>query len=241
MNLKRVLVPIGIFAVVIATVGTTAGLLFAAYSVPNGADRPVETSGMPQEPEPDPTPTPAVKAPAELSELQKEDALSVEGHVWAGSNKSLPSGGSHVYTWQDGNRTMRVVLQEHLVVRNNAAINPLDDVVTRGTDHSIVRSQPWHGGTGGPVFRPESGGGLMTLPGDLLLALDPEWDQERVMQFFHENGILVQDVVELDFLENVFLLETLPGFPALYRANALAPLDGVVAASPNWARELELK
>ena len=241
MHLKRLVVPIGAAIVAIAALGATAGLLFAAYSVPYGTDRPVEVGGAPQQPEPEPTPVPVTKAPPELAELQKEDALSAEAYDWAGPREDLPSGDGQVFTWQDGDRPMRVVLQKDLVVRDNATINPLDDVISRGSNESIVRSQPWHSTNGGPVFRSESGGGLMTLPGGLLLALDPEWDDAKVTQFFDENGILHKDVTEMDFLENSFLVETQSGFGALDMANALAQRHGVVAASPNWARALEAK
>ena len=62
-----------------------------------------------------------------------------------------------VQTWEDGDRSMRVLLQNDLVVQKTAANTPDDVVVVSGADSR-------------PVFRSESGGGLMTLPGGVLLA-----------------------------------------------------------------------
>ena len=62
----------------------------------------------------------------------------------------------------------------------------------------------------------------MTLPGGVLLALDPTWDGTQVEDFFSENGISADQVSELDFIENGFVVETGAGFPSLDLANELA-------------------
>ena len=51
----------------------------------------------------------------------------------------------------------------------------------------------------------------MTLPGGILLALDPEWDRDAVEGFFSRNGISTDRTSELGFLANGFLVETEPG------------------------------
>ena len=146
-----------------------------------------------------------------------------------------------VYTWKDGNRIMRVVLQDDLAVQKRAA-NTLQDVAVAGVGKdSAGRKQDNKGGDFQPVFRSESGGGLMTLPGGVMLALDPEWDQARVESFFSRNEISTDQTSGLDFLENGFLVETEPGFPSLELANALAGQKGVLISSPNWWREVEAK
>ena len=94
-----------------------------------------------------------------------------------------------VYTWEDGDRTLTVVLQRDLVVQETAANTPEDVVVAGGARDSIVQKQPEPGQDARPVFRSESGGGLMTLPGGVLLALDPEWDEAGVESFFSRNNI----------------------------------------------------
>ena len=145
-----------------------------------------------------------------------------------------------VYTWQDGDRTLGVVLQDDLVVQDTVSIKSGDVVVVKGGDTSIVEGRAGNGGSE-PVFRSESGGGLMSLPGGVLLALDPQWDEAQVDDFFDRNGISADRVSELGFIPNGFVVETEPGFPSLELANALAGQDGVTVSSPNWWREVQAK
>ena len=146
-----------------------------------------------------------------------------------------------VYTWQDGDRTLRVVLEPRQAVYETVADTTEDGEVEKGASDNIVRERSGSVSDGQPVFRSESGGELMTLPGGILLALDPEWDQHTVEKFFSRNGIAFDRTSELDFLPNGFFVETEPGFPSLELANTLADQDGVILSSPNWSREVELK
>ena len=146
-----------------------------------------------------------------------------------------------VHTWEDGDRTMRVVLQDDLVVQKTVANTSEDVVVSEGAEDSVVRKRARHGPDALPVFRSESGAGLMTLPGGVLLALDPGWDDAQVEGFFSNNEIPAERVSELGFLQNGFLIETEPGFPSLELANALAGQEGVLISSPNWRTEVEAK
>ena len=148
------------------------------------------------------------------------------------------SGEGAVYTYEDSDRTLRVILQEDLVVRQTGSDVPTDDVARRAAGGNIVRRQFGHGGADLPVFRSASGGGLMTLPGGVLLALDPEWDEARVERFFVENNIAQALISELDYITNGFFVDTEPGFPSLELANALAAQKGVLVSSPNWWREV---
>ena len=85
--------------------------------------------------------------------------------------------------------------------------------LSKGVASSIVEKQASHGDDAGPVFKSESGGELMTLPGGALLALDPEWDETQVEDFFAQNGISSDKVSELDFIPNGFVIETGSWFP----------------------------
>lgn len=125
------------------------------------------------------------------------------------------------YTWQDGDTTRRVVLQTDLVAHGAR----IAKVGSAGT------------GAGQPVFRSESSGTLMTLPGGVLLALDQDWTEDEVEAFFARNDIDESRVSELGWLTNGFEVETEPGFPSLNLANALAGQDGVEISSPNWSME----
>ncbi len=143
-----------------------------------------------------------------------------------------------VYTYEDGDRTIRVILQGDLVVQETGADTPSDGAVRRTAGGNIVRKQSGQGGADLPVFRSASGGALMTLPGGVLLALDPEWDRAAVNGFFARNNISKGRISDLDYIPNGFFVRTEPGFPSLELANALAAQKGVLLSSPNWWREV---
>lgn len=148
------------------------------------------------------------------------------------------------YSWQDGDRTLEATLQPDLTVREDGATLPSDEVIADTGAGSVVRGQQGSSEStqsdGLPVFRSDSGA-LMTLPGGVLLALDPEWSQTDTDAFFATNQITLDQVSELEWLPNGFFIETEPGFPSLELANALAGQDGVVFSSPNWWTERATK
>jgi hypothetical protein len=232
MKIGKLAVPLTAIAAVVILGAFTAGLIanavLASEPEPELAGTPTPEPPKKSIPEPPGNSQPLVKSrqPVPVAERSVKGEDSDQGTV---------------YTWEDGDRTQRVVLQDDLVVQNNDAITPGDDVVARGVGDSIVRKHPRHTQDDPPVFRSESGGGLMTLPGGVLLALDPEWDEDMVDSFFSENGISKDRTSELGFIENGFVVETEPGFSALELANELAAQDGVVISSPNWWREVETK
>ena len=117
------------------------------------------------------------------------------------------------YTWQDGDRTMTVLLQTDLVVERGADGLPRDVVSANEDGTNVVRSaEAQSKGDTLPVFRSESRA-LMTLPGGVLLVLSSEWSQAETNAFFSNNGIKMDRVSELGFVANGFFVETEPGFP----------------------------
>ena len=138
------------------------------------------------------------------------------------------------YTWQDGDRILRARLATNLTVQRTDS-NTSDDVVyASDPQQSIVERQARHGRSNSqPVFVSPSGG-LMTLPGGILLVLDPDWDEADVKGFFSRNSISRGGTSELGFVANGFFVESEPGFPSLRLANDLASQDGVILSSPNW-------
>ncbi len=145
-----------------------------------------------------------------------------------------------LYTWRDGERTGRVRLQPQLVLQPSSA-NVKGDVVLRDDGReSIVERRARHAAGGLPVFRNE-GGSLVTLPGGVLLVLDPGWDQSRINRFFSANAIKASRVTPQAFADNAFLVATEPGFASLELANALAEQDGVLIASPDWRSQIALR
>ena len=141
-----------------------------------------------------------------------------------------PPSAEQVYTYQDGDRTVRVVLQPDLEVSEDGS-----GARSRG-EHIVTKDRAGRS-TGHPVFRSESSGTLMTLPGGVLLVLDAEWGTAETNAFFARNRITPNRVSAMGITANSFFVETAPGFPSLDLANALATQDGVRLASPNWWRE----
>ena len=213
----------------------TAVPAFKAESTPTPTAAPVLTVN--------PTPTSVLEPPKNSEKLEKPQQLTPPPNRSAIEAESQGKGSDQgtVYTWEDGDTTRRVVLQDELVVQETAANTADDVVVVEGVGDSIVRRQPRHDQNSLPVFRSESDSGLMTLPGGVLLALDPEWDHAKVDGFFSENGISKDRTSELDFIENGFLVETEAGFPSLNLANESAAKSGVIISSPNWWREAQPK
>ena len=141
-----------------------------------------------------------------------------------------------MYTWKDGDSTRQVWLETDLVVKIDSPVGPLQDAVVEVEGFGRDRDDAGGAQDGWPVFRSRSGS-LMTLPGGVLLVLDPDWDEAQTDGFFSRNGIKHSRVSELDYLPNGFYVETEPGFPSLDLANSLAAQDGVELSSPNWWRE----
>ena len=197
------------------------------------------------------SPATAARSPrVELPEAQPDDSggsavLLVAGRGGArrpvagltaeattGAAGSFEQGAGPEYTWQDGDDTRTVRLQSSLAVTPGSGE---DD----GRASVVPRSEQGAGAGSLPVFRSGSGA-RMTLPGGILLLLDPDWDEARIDQFFAEHQISRDRVSERAFGENAFFVETAPGFPALELANALAGQPGVLVSSPNWKREATL-
>ena len=251
--------------VVIPTVATVGVILLGVVAVALVA-RGVLASEPASEPDPTPTPasvvdsstesTPVPEVTVDLADTPKEitlelpvlpdKSLSPKSQTTqrsTGATRSEPpvQPEGNTYSWEDGDRTLNVVLEEDLVVQKTSEVTAADVVVSKGVVDSIVQKQTSHGAGAGPVFKSESGGELMTLPGGILLALDPTWNETQVEDFFSENGISADQVSELDFIENGFVIETESGFPSLDLANELASQDGVLISSPNWSRQVETK
>ena len=135
------------------------------------------------------------------------------------------SGEDGVYTWRDGDRIIPVRIETKRAVQG------------RTDRRSDVK--------GDSDYRTESivsvsvGGDTMSLPGGVLVVLNPSWSKSRTGTFFSKNGIAPGRVSRLESMNNTFVVETAPGLPSLRLANALATQDGVRVASPNWQMEVE--
>ena len=199
-------------------------------------------SGTASTPTPVPTTDDALEfiAPPDSSGSSKRQD-PIAGGDPASSQKGVPGADGPVqgdaYTWEDGDRTLTAYLQTDLVVEKDSGGLPRDVVAANDGGGNVVRGADAQSKSDTlPVFRSESGD-LMTLPGGVLLVLDPEWNEAQVSSFFSDNGIKLAQVSELSYAVNGFFIETEPGFPSLDLANTLATLDGVELSSPNWGRE----
>ena len=249
MKLGRVVIPT-IATIAVGAVGAVAVALVAngvLASEPATEPTPTPVPSAEVNTSADPTPEPATTVTPFLLELpalpdKSEDAgRTVERSTGATRSEPPAQSQGKTYSWEDGDRTLNVVLQEELVVQKTSEVTTEDVVVVKGVSDSIVQKQAGHDTDAGPVFRSESGGELMTLSGGVLLALDPDWDESQVDDFFTQNNISNDRVSELDFIENGFVIETGSGFPSLNLANELAEEDGVLISSPNWSRQVETK
>ena len=127
-------------------------------------------------------------------------------------------------SWRDGERTIALTLTEE-------GRQPGKGSAAAAVDDPTVPQ---------PVFRSHSGT-PMTLPGGVLLKLDPSWSDAEVEMFFENSGIGIHQVLTLDYLPNGFFVETEAGIGSLELANALAGQKGVEASSPNWRRRVQTR
>ena len=248
MKLGRISSPVIAIAAILLLGGAVSGLVASGAILASEAavtPIPAPTAEAAVTPIPAPTAEPTVTptpVPLKLPEVPDKSSPPTERSTQATrSERAAALDQGTIHTWEDDDRTIRVLLQNDLVVQKTAANTSEDVVVAERAEESVVQKQARHGPDARPVFRSESGGGLMTLPGGVLLALDPGWDDAQVEDFFSHNDISTDRISELGFLQNGFLIQTEPGFPSLEIANALAGQDGVLISSPNWSTEVEAK
>ena len=235
MKLERNLIPILAIAAILLLAVPAVGMVVGMALASEPGDESAASAGEPELPPLELPPLPEKNYhPADSP--PKQPPIAGSRADWDGSTDQ-----GKVHTYEDGDRTVRVVLQDDLVLQKNSAVTPSDSVVVKGSTQSIIRKGSDGGQDNLPVFRSESGGGLMTLPGGVLLSLDPKWDKAQVDRFFSDSNISPEQVSELGFIPNGFLVETEAGFPSLDLANSLARQDGVELSSPNWWSEVEAK
>ena len=235
MKLERNLIPILAIAAILLLAVPAVGMVVGMALASEPGDESAASAGEPELPPLELPPLPEKNYhPADSP--PKQPPIAGSRADWDGSTDQ-----GKVHTYEDGDRTIRVVLQDDLVLQKNSAVTPSDSVVVKGSTQSIIRKGSDGGQDNLPVFRSESGGGLMTLPGGVLLSLDPKWDKAQVDRFFSDSNISPEQVSELGFIPNGFLVETEAGFPSLDLANSLASQDGVEISSPNWWSEVEAK
>ena len=146
--------------------------------------------------------------------------------------------------WRDGDRLVPVQIE----VLDPPGTGTPGNGGTRGSEASgqqqrsvqELRSDPSGDGESAEI-QVSVGGVPVSLPGGVVVALDPAWSRAETDAFFAANGIGPERVSELGFTTNAFLVETAPGIPGLVLSNSLAVRDGVRLASPDWEMGLEVQ
>jgi hypothetical protein len=83
---------------------------------------------------------------------------------------------------------------------------------------------------------PSQSGRKRALPGNVIVTLNPAWDEAAVKTWAGSRRLEI--VQKLEIGPNVFVIKTGPGLEALETANALYRSDGVIAAFPDWWEEV---
>ena len=138
------------------------------------------------------------------------------------------AGQGRFHTWQDGERTMRVRLL------SGADITERDSAAEMVAGHRQLGDELLEA-----LFLDDNGGQVMTLPGGVLVQLDPAGTVTDAEAFFSQNGIMADRLTAMTFADNAYLVGAPPGLPSLELANSLAGRPGVVTSVPNWRMPVE--
>lgn len=146
------------------------------------------------------------------------------------------------FTYWDGDDQVTVYLvaepsEAQAWAQDGAAASDAASALSRATDR---RLPPASWSSAETVFETQSGI-EMSLPGGVILMLDPEWSPQQAAAFFAEHGIEPRDATEMSWIDNGFVVDADPGVGSLLLANSLVGQPGVVMSAPDWAFELEVK
>lgn len=165
------------------------------------------------------------------------------------------------YVWYDGKEEKTVWLDQELAVEfdpspsGESAFKKADVKAKELTNRrGAVRLWKLGGGTDtrevmaqlkavhptgrySPVLRdsPSGAGRKWALPGDVIVYLNPSWDNAAVKAWANSRGLEI--VQKLNIGPNVYVIKTGPGLESLETANKLYRSGEVISASPNWWQE----
>jgi hypothetical protein len=83
---------------------------------------------------------------------------------------------------------------------------------------------------------PTSTARMRALPGNIIVYLDPAWDGAAVNAWVSKHQLEI--IKKLEIGPNIYLIKTGPGLEALNTANALYKSGEVVAAFPDWWKQV---
>jgi len=116
----------------------------------------------------------------------------------------------------------------------------LTNIVTAKAAIKSLKSSPTNGKYS-PVLHdaPSSSGRKRALPGNIIVHLDSSWGQDLIDGWLNQNNLEV--VKKLNIGPNIFVIKTDSGLAALELANRLHDAGEVVAAYPDWWKEVVAK
>ena len=173
-----------------------------------------------------------VEVVAERNNTPPKGPAPVSGSRSLDSEGRSGSAEGRVYTWQDGDSTRRVRVLADLTLNRDGEVVARQDVAKdtadggRDTDGSP------------PVFRAESSGTLLTLPGGVLLVLAGEWTGNQVDSFFSRQRHCPESRLRARVPPERILRRDRAGLPLARPGERLAVQEGVELSSPNWMREV---
>jgi hypothetical protein len=170
---------------------------------------------------------------------------------------------SQSYVWYDGERQQQVWLDPELVAefgakkdastvrslypqaealpagRGNVTIYRLKGASVSDATRNLRGAQA--SGQFSPVLRDsaDKSGPMRALPGHVIVKLNPGWDSGKVQSWLAQKDLQV--VRKLEFAPNTYLIKSEPGLASLELANQLYKSGEVVAAMPDWWREVHTR
>lgn len=185
-------------------------------------------------------------------------ACAVEPKIAAGKSVAL----TQSYTWYDGDREQQVWLNPQLVAEFNPGPQSEKTVKSVISSAKILPSKHKQAGirlwqmdnsTGAATRNlkaknpqgkysailhdgPSSGTRMRALPGNIIVYLDPKWNEAAVSNWLSAHKLEV--VKKLEIGPNIYVIKTGAGLEALETANALYRSGEVKAAFPDWWQEV---
>lgn len=142
----------------------------------------------------------------------------------------------NAYQWHDGGDVRTLYLDPALTAEFNNQNNAGKEPVLKGDGIRIWRKEdgpPSRSITpNSPVFRDYQGGSMRALPGNIIVHLNPTWNDAQVAEWLTKNNLVV--VRSLPMKKHLLVIASPTGLPSLELANRLVQSGTVVSAQPEW-------
>jgi hypothetical protein len=192
-------------------------------------------------------------------------ALNVACAVESKSAMSNSTLLTQTYTWYDGDREQQVWLNPQVVAEFNPSSQGESSIMSADaaakimpTKHKRIAVRIWKlrdttentirnlnsiypQGKYSAVLHdgPSSSGRMRALPGNIIIYLDPQWDEATVSTWLSAHKLEI--VKKLEIGPNIYVIKTDPGMKALETANSLYLSGEVKAAFPDWWQEVSTR